>query len=300
MQKFLAPLKNFKTRLGKWFWVILIAVVLTAGFFVFRGKNKKEVSTVKVQKGLVRQELILTGSVNAEKYARLMFPTAGKISWVGVTEGEKVLRGRALTSLDTTSLNAAYQTALNNYRNYQAGAESALDSVKDHSGDETYAQKATRTAAEVARDNAWDAIKAAKYNLDNATIRAPFDGIISALPFPSPGVNVGFTDVQVEIVDPSTIFFDVDADQSEVKDLKVGQGVTIVLDSYRDRELGGAIAFISYTPKPGEAGAVYRVKVVFNDGALGDLTPRVGMTGDAEFIISQKDNVLFAPQRFIN
>lgn len=292
--------KKIKAKLGKWFWIILIIAICGVAFFLFKGRKTKEVSTATVKRGEVKEELILTGSVNAEKYAKLSFPTSGKISWVGVTEGQKVFKGQALVSLDKTTLNAAYQQALNNYRSYQASAESTVDSLKDNDTDETFAQKATRTAAEVARDNAYDSVKAAKYNLDNATILAPFAGIISSLPYSSPGVNVGFTDTQVEIVDLATVYFDVDADQSEVTSLKEGQDVNVVLDSYNDKEFNGKVSFISFTPKVGEAGAVYKVKVIFNTGTLGELTPRIGMTGDAKFMLSQKENVLYVPPKFIN
>lgn len=299
MKKQFLWLKNRK--FGKKFWIILVILAIIAGGFVLiKEKNSKNLDSVTVQKGTVKEELILTGSVNAEKYAKLMFPTYGKIAWVGVTEGQEVKKGQALTSLDKTTLNTAYQQALNNYRNYQAAAESALDSVKNHSNDETFTQKATRTAAEVNRDNAYDAVKAAQYNLANATIYAPFAGIISALPFTSPGVNVSLADVQVEIVDPATIYFDVGADQSEVISLVKGQDAVIVLDSYQDKEIIGKISFISFTPKAGEAGAVYRVKVGFAEGALGNLIPRIGMTGDAKFILSKKDDVLFVPSKFVN
>jgi RND family efflux transporter MFP subunit len=300
MAKLFDNIKKFKKRLGKWFWVILAAILVAVVVFFIRSKSSAEVETYTIQTGSVKEELILTGAVAADKHANLAFPGSGKISWVGVTEGQKVYKGQALTSLDKTTLNAAYQQALNNYRNYQAAADSAIDSVKDHANDESYAQKATRTAAEVARDNAYDAVKAAKYNLDNSTLFAPFAGIISSLPFSSPGVNVSFTDAQVEIVDLSTVYFDVSADQSEVIDLKEGQPVRVVLDSFSDRELNGKVVFISFTPKRGEAGAVYKVKVVFDASTFSETLPRIGMTGDAKFVLSQKENVLNVPPKFVN
>lgn len=292
-------LKTVKSKLGKWFWVILALVAIVGGFLLLKKGKKTDLVSATVQKGTVKEELILTGSVNAEKYATLYFPTSGKISWVGVKEGQEVYRGQALTSLDKTTLNAAYQQALNNYRSYQASADSVVDSVKNHSSDESFAQKATRTAAEVARDNAFDSVKAAKYNLDNATIIAPFAGLISLLPFTSPGVNVSFTDPQVTLVDPATIYFDVDADQNDVTNLKVGQKVVIVLDSYQDKTLDGTVSFISFTPKTGVAGTTYKVKVVFAPGTLSGALPRIGMTGDAKFTLSEKQEALYVPSDFV-
>ncbi len=301
MSKIFGVIKKVKRKLGKWFWVILVALVI--GIIVLigsGGKKKGEVVSTTVQRGEVKEELILTGSIKADKHVVLYFPTSGKISGVYVKEGELVKKGRALTAIDRTVLNATYQQALNTQRNYQAAAESALDSVKDHSGDETFAQKATRTAAEVARDNAYDAVKAAQYNLANATLYAPFDGIITSLPFTSPGVNVNFSDPQVEILDPSTIYFEVEADQSEVINIKDKQSVEIVLDSYRDTVFTGVVSFVAYTPKTGEASTIYKVKVDMDKEQMGKLLPRIGMSGDARFVLSQKNDVLYVPNRFVN
>jgi RND family efflux transporter MFP subunit len=294
-------IRDFKTKLGKWFWVILVTIIVGVGlFFYFNSKSKNGSVTTNVQKGEVKEELVLTGSVKAEKYAALYFPAGGKISGVYVKEGEMVKRGRALTSLDKTTLNVVYQQALNTYKSYQAAAENAVDSVKDHSKDETFAQKSTRTTAEVNRDNAYDSVRAAKYNLDNSTLFAPFDGLVASLPFSSPGVNVNYADLQVEILDPKSIYFEVEADQSEVIDIKENQKVAIVLDSYREKELSGTVAFIGFTPKAGAAGTVYRIKVNLTGDEFKSISPRIGMSGDAKFILSQKEDVLYAPPKFIH
>lgn len=286
--------------MGKWFWVIVIALVIAVLVFALtRGKNSEGVIAV-VQRGTIAEELILTGQVKASKHVVLYFPTSGKISWVGVAEGDRVVRGQWLVSLDKTTLNSAYQQALNTYRNYQASAENVLDSVKNHSGDESYSQKATRTSAEVARDNAYDAVTVAEYDLRNATITAPFAGVVTSLTNSNPGINVMVTEPQVELVDPSSIYFEVGADQSEVINVQDKQNVEVVLDSYRNVIFSGTVSFIGLTPKTNETGTVYKVKVTFDGDVFKDNLPRIGMSGDAKFILSQKENVLIVPARFIN
>lgn len=285
----------------RWFRVIaVIFVLVVTAILIFSGKNKKQIEKAVVVKGPIREELVLTGSISADKHVTLYFPTSGKISWVGVKEGQKVKRGQALTSLDKTVLNAAYMQALNTYKNYQASAENTLDSVKNHSSDETFAQKATRTAAETARDSAYDGLKAAEYNLNNSTLYAPFEGIITALPFSNPGVNVNFTDPQVEILDPESIYFEVEADQNEVTILGEKMPVTIILDSFRDKTILGTVSFVSLSPKMGETSTIYKVKIDLNKNSLGDLKPRIGMSGDARFMISEKKETLYAPLIFVN
>ena len=72
--------------------------------------------TAKVEKGSISEELILSGEVKAEHDAVLKFSTAGKIAWIGVTEGQEVANGRALAKLDTTNLNSALQKARSDLR----------------------------------------------------------------------------------------------------------------------------------------------------------------------------------------
>lgn len=300
MKKLLKRVSGAKKRMGKWFWAIIIVLVIVVLAFILTGRKSSGEVTAVVQRGMVAEELILTGQVKADKHAVLYFPASGKISWVGVAEGDSVVRGQWLVSLDKTTLNSAYQQALNTYRNYQASAENVLDSVKDHSGDESYSQKATRTSAEVARDNAYDSVKAAEYNLKNATITAPFAGVVTSLTNSNPGINIMVTEPQVEIVDPSSIYFEVGADQSEVINVKDKQNVEVVLDSYRDITFSGTVSFIGLTPKANEAGTVYKVKVTFDGDEFKVNLPRIGMSGDAKFILSQKENTLMVPARFIN
>ncbi len=278
---------------------VAIALVLLGGFFFLRARNKKEVATFRVEKGTVREELVLSGTVKAEKHANLTFPTSGKIAWVGVAEGQKVHRGQSLTSLDKTVLNTTYQQALNTYKDKQATAEKIEDDVKDHAGDETFTQKATRTSAQVARDSAYDAVLAAEYNLKNATLVAPFTGIIASLNFSNAGVNVSAQEAIVEIVDPASIYFEVEADQTDIAKIKKDQEVMIVLDSFSDKQLKGKVNFVGITPKVGEAGAIYKVKVSF-ENLSDEILARVGMTGDARFSLSQKENALFVPAQFVN
>jgi macrolide-specific efflux system membrane fusion protein len=208
--------------------LITVMAVIIIGVLIWRWQiaNGDDLDTFEIKKGTVQEELILTGSVKADEHTNLSFSTSGKIIWVGVSEGDWVKKGQALAKIDTTSLNAAYQRARSDLRSADASVEKAHDDVKDHDGDETYAQKETRTTAEVAKDKAWEAVKIAEQNLNNATLLAPFEGLVTYVANPFSGVNVLYTATQFELLNPETIYFDVSADQSEVIDIHKDQKVT--------------------------------------------------------------------------
>ncbi|HJX45597.1 MAG TPA: efflux RND transporter periplasmic adaptor subunit [Patescibacteria group bacterium] len=294
-----SPLKIRFTKRRLIFLGILV-LVITGIFIISSRRLKKEIVSTKVEKGTVAEELILTGEIRAEKYAKLTFPTSGKLAWIGVSEGMLVKKGQALSSLDRTTLDAAYQQTLSTLRKYEATVDKVHDDLKNKDTTETYSERDTRTTAEANKDYAYDAFRAAEYNLKNAVLIAPFDGFITYIGNTTPGVNVVFTDTQIELLDPKTIYFEVTADQSEVIDLAIDTEVSIILDSFSETELKGKTSYISYTPKSGESSTVYRIKIIFSD--LNNILEklRIGMSGDVKFILSQKDNILFVPSRFVN
>jgi RND family efflux transporter MFP subunit len=251
-------------------------------------------------RGKVAEELILSGEVDADEYVQMQFPASGKIAWVGVKEGDEVNKGQALSKLDTTTLNTTFQSARATLRAAEAALENVHDQVKDNDDDESFSEKDTRTAAEVTKDKAYEAYVAAEYNLRNSTLVAPFAGIVTFVAHPFSGVNVLFSETQIEVINPDTIYFDVSADQSEVVNMSMGQKVNIVLDSFSEEEFEGEVAFISYAPQAGEVGAVYKVKVKLKDVNSNEVKYRIGMTGDAKFILSEKDDVLYLPSDFVN
>lgn len=280
--------------------LIIILIVITVGLLVKRVTSKNDkTDTTQIKRGSVSEELILSGEIKADEHTQLAFQSSGQISWVGVTEGGWVEKGQALARLDTTKTSLDLQIADATLRARAAILNTVYDDLKDKEDSESFEEIETRTTAETNKDTAvFGHIKAQK-DLSNATLASPFAGVVTMVANPFSGVNVLFSQTQFEIVNPETIYFEVAADQSEVVDLVEGQKVKVVLDSFSDEELEGKIQYISYTPKADEVGTVYKVKVTFMDEPDANRL-RVGMTGDASFILSSKENVLYAPPSYVN
>jgi multidrug efflux pump subunit AcrA (membrane-fusion protein) len=255
--------KNKKIR-----FPIIGALVMLLIWRVVIAPTRGDFETTEVKRGTVAEELILSGEIKAREHALLKFQGSGEIGWLGVSEGQWVKKG-------------------------------ALDDVKDRGDEETFTEAETRTIAEAARDSAYRAMTIAQENLANGGIRAPFDGIISSITNPFSGINIIYSENQIEIVNPETLYIEVSADQSEVIELSEGQKVTIVLDSFIDEEIQGEIDYISYTPMAGEIGATYKITVRLTSNVdPGKI--RVGMTGDAKFVLSESKDVLYVPSQFVN
>ena len=282
----------------KWYVLAVLLIVGIGWFYWDRGRAKKNgFEEAEIKKGEVRQELVLTGKIDATEHANLSFETSGKLIYIGVKEGERVKRGTLLGKLDTTTLNAAYQTALNNLRRYDATIDNVYDSLQNHEADETFSQRDTRTSAEVAKDNAYEAVIIAERNLKGASLYAPFDGLVTSISNPFSGSFVMSTQPQFEIVNPDTIYFGVTADQTEVVSLKEGVEVLITLDSFPEKEIRGTVSRVDFSSDSAEVGVVYGVQVVLPE--LSEIDYRLGMTGDAIFVLESKDEALWAPAGFV-
>ncbi len=280
-------------------WVISLVVVLVIVLIrIVSQPTAKPVETATVSRGLVKEELVLSGEVKAVEDVSLPFAGSGSLSWVGVHSGIKVTKGQPLMKLDTFKLNSTYQRAASAYRLTQATVAKVHDNLKDKGNSETFTEKETRTTAEVANDQAYEAYITAQKDLRDATLIAPFAGIVTYVSNETPGVNVTAGVVQVKVVNPESIYFSVNADQSDVSKLSVGRAVDIVLDAYLDGTLSGKISEISFTPSEFDSGTVYPVRILLTvDNS--SYKYRVGMTGDARFVLSQKEEVLFVPNKFI-
>jgi HlyD family secretion protein len=280
--------------------LVVIGALVYAGYYFINRRKNGDVEQTGVKKGVVREELILSGEITADEHADLTFQSSGELDYIGVSEGDEVKKGQVLARLDTTNLYQSLQTADANLRAAAAALDVVYDDLQGKEDSETFAEKSTRTAAETAKDAAVFAHIQAQKNLVNATLKAPFDGIVTKITNPFTDFNFIYTQSQVEIVNPQTIHFEVTADQSEVVDLHLGQKVIIVLDSYSDEDLEGEISYIAYTPKAGEAGAVYGVKVILSQDEFDINKFRIGMTGDAKFVLEEKGDVLYLPPDFVN
>jgi len=283
----------------RWLWIL--AVVLVVGGFWWRKKivsDNKNIESTEIKRGVVKEELILSGQIKAVEHANLSFLSSGELSWVGVKRGDQVKKGQALARLNTTALYQQYEQAVADLRKTQATADKVLDEVKDHDDDETMTQKDTRTTAEANRDKAYRALEIAKKNLADGYIRAPFAGLVTNVVFPFANISTNYTQSQIEILNPETMYFEVLADQTEVGGLAVGQKVAVVLDSYLEEEFLATVTSVGYTPKTGEANIVYEVKLEFENMNTDKF--RVGMTGDARFVLREARDVLYVPVEFLN
>jgi RND family efflux transporter MFP subunit len=279
---------------------VAVVIIVAIGFWYMQvSKKNGDFKVDEIKKGTVKEELILSGGVAAEEHANLSFLSSGEINHVAVVEGQYVEKDEVLVKLDSVSAYQTFLSAQDDLRKYQAALDNVYDQLQGHENDESYTQIETRTTAETNKDKAYRAYVIAEKSLSNLSLKAPFEGFVTSITHPYTGVNTTYTETQIEIVNPKSIYFEVSADQAEVTDLWLGQKVTIVLDSFSDEEIEGEVAYVGYTPRSDDVGISYKVKVkILSD--FDRSKTRIGMSGDAKFLISEKKDALYIPSSFIN
>ncbi|MBP9716772.1 MAG: efflux RND transporter periplasmic adaptor subunit [Candidatus Levybacteria bacterium] len=277
--------------------VVLILVVILIGFFL-KNRNNEPSESVLVKKGDLIEELILSGEIDATEMTNLFFPVSGKISWISVKEGDTVKKSQSLATLDQASVVKNFQSALLDYSKQRNNFED----TKDDNGSATPQTAPSSEVRRILENNQYDldksviAVELKDIAKRDSVIFSPFEGIITSKSNYFVGNNIAFGTTLFQIVNPSTIYFSVLADQTEVVNLEVGQKCEITLDSFEDRKIKGKIEQISFTPDAEESGTSYRVTVSI-DSEVSDF--RIGMSGDASFITDEIESALFLPSKFI-
>lgn len=281
-------------KLGKIRIIILTVVITTAllGVNFFSKPKQEQLQFVQVQKGEIRQVVSSSGILTGKEVTDLKFKSSGKIAYINVKAGETVNAYQTIAGLDTTLLAIDLQQAQNTLRDKQATAEKVEDDVKDNETDESFAQKATRTTAQAARDSAYDEVKAAQKALQDAYIYTPVAGIVTQAPFVA-GQNVSATDLITQVVNLSAIYFDTDVDEVDIGKVSLGQKAQITLDAYSNQIFEGKVDQIIPQTKQTQSGAtVVTVRIKLENPKLNFIQ---GLSGESSIIIASSKDALIIP-----
>jgi HlyD family secretion protein len=162
-------------------------------------------------------------------------------------------------------------------------------------------KKAPYTAADLAGaqaavHSAQVQLDQAKLNLDQATLRAPFDGTIAMV-----AANVGevaggipVTPI-ITVVDPNNLRLDVSVDETDISHVQVGEDVSVTFDALPGQAFTGKVLSIAPNAAVQAGVASYTVSITLQN-ANG---VRPGMTGNADIIWARHDNVMIVPNRAV-
>ena len=287
-------------------WYLVLIIILVACFIFYKNSSstaaKNKINSYVIKRENLKEVLTLSGEIDAEEKAFLKFQTSGRLAWVGVKEGDYVKKYQTLASLDQRDI----KNRLTKYLNTFTVSRNNFEQTKDDNWNLQYDLSGS------IRQEAERVLKNNQYNLENAVLDVeyqnlsieyaslwtPIEGIVTHVDTPFAGVNITPAGAEFDIVNPKTLFFSVTAEQGDVINLREGATGDISFDAFPEKKYKGNLNYISFSPKEGETGTVYELRLKLDDQAE-RLGLKLEMTGDVDFLIKEEKGVLSAPSSFV-
>ena len=148
--------------------------------------------------------------------------------------------------------------------------------------------------AQAGVDQAKAQLDLAQYNLDNAALLAPFDGVVSTVNVNPGEVSSGSS--SIVLVNPKEVRLDLSVDETDIAHVALGQKSSVTFDAIPGKTFSGKVIAIAPNATIQSGVATYVVSVSLDDP--GPVKP--GMTGNATIVYGEKTNVLVVPNRAIH
>jgi RND family efflux transporter MFP subunit len=297
-----APAAPVRNALARNLLIFAIALAIIAG--VIRVLKARSAPTIQVTTAAVTgvassasgaaTSVTANGYVVARTKASVSAKIAGRLAYLGVSEGSFVHRGDIIARLDNADLLAAVSQARANIASAQASvmetaadrdqlareaerardirkSDSSLLSSQDYeSATSRAAQADARYSAAAARkQSAEAALQLAEATNDNTIIRAPFTGTVlhkdaEVGEVVAPSVGGGLTrGAVVTMADLETLEVEVDVNEAYIGRITSGQPARITLDAYPDTSFRGITRQV--VPTADRQRATVQVKVTITD-----------------------------------
>lgn len=309
--------------------IIIVVVVIAAGAILGltskRGKDVTQVTLAKVERTDLTRKVSANGRIDAQRKVDLSANVMGQIVNLAVREGDVVKKDQFLLQIDRRQLAASASGAESALRALfsdrdasranLAEAQRNLDRAEKNYRDKIIPQadyEKARTAVEAARASlsaleerihqSRSNVEAAHDTLSKTTMRAPMDGVVTALTVEEGEVAVIGTmnnpgTKLLTIADMGVVEAVMEVDETDVPDVKVGQRATITIDAYPNKTYSGLVTEVGSSPiqRTGASATEainFEVKIQIENPPPG---VRPGFSASADIITGTRTKALAIP-----
>ena len=200
----------------------------------------------------------ISGTLTAEREARVRAQVAGTVTATYLEQGQRVTQGAVLARIDDQAVRDAYFSARSQVRSAQLAQEVAkrnlersetlarAGAIADRDL-ETATWNATNADAQLADAKA--RLASAEQELQYTTVRAPFAGVVSERSA-SAGDVVQTGGALYTIIDPASLRFDGTVPAEQVGQLERGASVEFAISGYPGKVFNGKLDRINPTADP--------------------------------------------------
>ncbi len=201
---------------------------------------------------------------------------SGDMNRVLVREGEPVTQGQLMAQIDTIDLQSKLDAQAASLE--ESKAKLMIAQKNRENSQQLLRQKFISQNAFDTTDSTFEAsaasvrsaeaqVRVARKALDDATVRAPFSGVV-ARKLANGGEKVGIDSPLFELVDLTHMEIQAPAPASEIPSVRVGQPVKFRVDGFGERTFTGRVERINPTADPGSRAIMLYISVANQDGAL--------------------------------
>ncbi len=299
--------------------LIIIILLIDAGVLVvFQLQPNTTVLANDSQTAAVKSvdsTIIASGSIVAQDQATLHFQTAGKLAYLPVKEGDKIVSGQEIAQLDPYPLQQQLAQAVNTYKsaqdsfaqtqeNQQAGVVAAQQRTSldtsvhgntNYSGttEETVVQNAAQrfiNQEQLSLNSSSLSVDIARYALQMATLTSPLNGIVTHEDVAMAGQNItpatAFT-----VADPATSVFRANIPVQNIDYIADGMNASVILDGEQNKINGTIVKIYPATVTLSNGEQVYQVDIQSNNIIN---KSKLGQNGTA-IIMTNAKNVILIP-----
>ena len=151
----------------------------------------------------------------------------------------------------------------------------------------------------------------AQHNLDNATLKAPHDGIVTTINGTvggTPGVSTGSTSATstsgggtfIQIADTTALQVQANVNESDVANLQIGDTVQFTVSAYGDRAFRGTVSAISQNGQTVSNVVTYPITIDVDMNSVKGVHLFPGMTANAIITVVSHPDTLTIPTGAVN
>ena len=273
-------LKPLRSRLPL---LLILTGLAVGGFWLWWRLSAPEVEVVLPRRGPAVEAIYATGTVEAEKWARIAPVSPGRIAEILAFEGDSVKEGQPLARLDDREAQAkvAELEAKAAYWREERARSALLTERGIRSTEAT--QKARSEYNQVIA-----AINAARQRRTDLVVTSPMDGLVLKRDGEI-GELAEVKDALFWVGAPRPLRITAEVDEEDIARVSIGQKVLIKADAFIDRVLEAKVDRI--TPKGDPVNKTFRVRVILPD----DTPLLVGMTTEINIITAEHAEAMLIP-----
>jgi multidrug efflux pump subunit AcrA (membrane-fusion protein) len=281
-------------------WAALAALVLVlagagAWFMTASGGDDSNTTTITstVATGTYKTSVSATGTITPKRDEDVAFTSSGTVTAVEAEVGDKVLKGDVLAKIGSTALIAQRDAA----ESQVTAAQTQLDEDSGSTSTQIASDEASLASAKSQLADASDAV-------DNATLRAPFSGTVSAVGY-QVGDQVGSssggadqtgsgtgTTAAVTIISPTKLLIEANVSAADVTQLKKGMQATITPTGGSETAYG-VVTKVGVIASASDSGSAQFPVTIEVTGASTGLYP--GASATVAITVKQATDILAVP-----